>query len=494
MVWKWRNYEGVIAKLVPKEMIKGLIKQDIVVRPGEEVVIIRNGKIEDSITQTRLEKIGGGLSNWIQKKFGFGEDLELLFIDTKETDLEIAINEASSDYDNVKGLCTLRIKINSSNASNLLGLIRALPQSEEDAEKAFTEPLAKKLWKKKKKLFGFGKSEDWYSGMILLKSDLENKIEKEMKSKIFESLIGKYPSSEIKGNPEIRENMERLISLELRKTLDMWGLNLINFYTTLESEAFDGLESHRREVNLAIEYADIDSLPEFQEQMRNFDRDHLLEKTNREKAFELRRMGILNDEDIKDIQQEKNLGRQTKILEFKHKERLDSLDVEWKEHIQDMKEMFGEHYVSKYGVPGVLDIKDKIEQWKRARKELEVDLKIKEFQGTELEKEKVHADVEKEKARMDAEKAKYNHDTYERGMDKERQRVNDMMDRSAKMMQAAKQDLPRTFVQGGQSTPVVHVKDTSSDDKKSSKLCNGCGKPIQNGWNACPFCGVSLNK
>jgi len=342
-------------------------------------------------------------------------------------------------------------------------------------------------------LFGFGKSEDWYAGMILLKSDFEDKIEKEMKSKIFESLIAKYPSSEIKGNPEIREGMERMISMELRKTLDMWGVNLINFYTTLEAESYEGLESHRREVNLAIEYASIDSLPEFAEQMRTIDRDHQLEKSTREKAFELRRMGIFQDEDIKDIQQERNIGRQAKILEFKHKERLDSFDIEWKEHTQDMKEMFGDEYLKKYGVPGVLDIKEKIDQWKRARKEHEVDMRIKEFQGTELEKEKIHADVEKEKARMEAEKAKYTHEAYEKGMDKERDRVSEMMDKSAKMMQAAKQDLPRTFVQGGQSTPVVQVKETYSDDKGNSQICPSCSKPRQDKWKVCPFCGVSLN-
>ena len=68
MAWKWRNYDGVLAKLIPKEQIKGLIKQDIIVRPGEQIVLIRNGKIEDSLTQTRLEKMGGGFGNWLKKK------------------------------------------------------------------------------------------------------------------------------------------------------------------------------------------------------------------------------------------------------------------------------------------------------------------------------------------------------------------------------------------------------------------------------------------
>jgi hypothetical protein len=489
MVWKWREYDGIIAKLVPKEMIKGIIKQDIVVRPGEEVVVIRNGKIEDTITQTRLEKIGGGFGNWLTKRFGVGEDLELLFVDTKERDLEIIFKELSSDRDVVGGTCTLRFRIDPTKVTNIISLMKGLPQSEEDIKLAREQPIAKKLWKKKMNLFWLG--QNWYTGMILEKEELSRKLERELKSKIFEPVIIKSLSKDIRGNPEIREKMEQMLIVELRKTFDMWGLNLLNFYTNFEIEAHDRLEAHRREVDLTIEKTTIDTMPAFVEKMRNLERDYQVNKSQMEKAFELKRMGILQDEDITAIHQQKNLERERQVLEFKWKEREDALPVEWKEHIQDMKVTFGEEYLKKYGVPGILDVKEKLDQWKQAREAFEVDQRIKEFQQTNLEHDKLWADVEKEKTRMDVEKAKYDIGTYERGIEKERERTGWMMDKSAKMMEAAKQNVPHTLVEDGKTVPIIHATE-QSENVEMQGICSNCGTKTKMDWKVCPNCGTRL--
>jgi hypothetical protein len=489
MVWKWREYDGILAKLVPKEMMKGIIKQDIIVRPGEEVIVIRNGKIEDTITQTRLEKIGGGFGNWLTKRFGIGEDLELLFVDTKEQDLEIIFKEISSDHDVVGGSCTLRFRIDPTKVTNIIGLMKALPQSEKDIELAREQPIAKKMWKKKMNLFWFG--QNWYTGMILEKNELSRKLERELKSKIFEPVIIKSLSKDIRGNPEIREKMEQMVVVELRKTFDMWGLNLLNFYTNFEIEAHDRLEAHRREVDLTIERATIDTLPDFIKKMRDLDRKYQSDKSEIEKAFELKRMGILQDEDIKVILQQKNLERQRQLLEFKWKEREDNLPVEWKEHIQDMKEFFGEEYLKKYGVPGVADIVEKREQWKLAREAFAVGQRIREFQQKDLARDKLWADVEKEKTRLEVEKAKYDIGTYERGIEKERERTGWMMDKSAKMMEAAKQNVPHTLVEDGKTMPIIHANE-ESEKAETQGICSSCGARTELDWKVCPNCGTRL--
>lgn len=486
MAWKWRNYDGILAKLIPKEQIKGLIKQDIVIRPGEVVVILRNGKIEDTVTQTRLEKMGGGFGNWLKKKVGFGEDLELLFVDTTETDIDLAINEYSKEHDEVKGTCTLRVRIDPTKAAKLIGLMKTFAHQESDGDKAADHPLAKKLWKKKKTLFGRVK-EDWYAAMILESSDLAIKLEDELRSKVFSSTIGFHASEDVRKNPEVRENIEQNIAVELRKTFEMWGLTLLNFYTTLEAGAYEELEQYRRDKNILIEKADIDSLPEFMEEIRSLDRDHQKRKRQLEHAFDLRRMNLLNDHDLEDIKQERDLTRQKELLEFKAQQRE---TTDWREHTQDMKELFGEPYIQKYGVPGVLDVKERMEQWKRARAEHDVDMEIKKYQGTELASQQVQADVEKEKARMDAEKAKHNLETYERGMSQEQKRINNTLEKSAEMMQSAKQNVPDTLVQGAsQPSTRVNVHDKSS---KSSQQCPNCHKPVQSEWKVCPHCGAKL--
>lgn len=489
MAWKWRNYDGVLAKLIPKEQIKGLIKQDIVVRPGEQAVILRNGKIEDTITQTRLEKIGGGFGNWLRKKVGFGEDLELLFVDTTETDIELLIDEYSKQHDSVKGTCTLRVRVDPTKAVKLIGLMKTFAHQEPDFDKAIDKPLAKKMWKKKKTLFG-RVSEDWYGAMILESSDLAMKLEKELQSKVFASHISSYSSEDVKRNPEVREKMEQHIELELRKTFEMWGLTLLNFYTTLEAGAFEEMEQYRRDKDILIEKANIDSLPSFMEEIRGIDREHHKRKSLLEHAFELRRMDLLNDQDLADIKQERDIDRGKQLAEARAQQRE---TTDWREHVVDMKELFGEPYLQKYGVPGVLDVKERMEQWKRARTEHEVDLEIKRFQGTELASQQVQADVEKERARMDAEKEKFNLETYERGIEQEQKRTSDTLEKSAKMMQAAKQDVPHTVVQGtSQPSTRVHVSDKSSSGE-SDKTCPACQKQVRSEWKICPHCGGSLN-
>lgn len=488
MAWKWRNYDGILAKLIPKEQIKGLIKQDIVIRPGEQVVIIRNGKIEDTLTQTRLEKMGGGFGNWLKKKVGFGEDLELLFVDITETDIELSIDEYSKEHDKVEGTCTLRVRIDPTKAVKLIGLMKTFAHQEPDEKKAADQPLAKKLWKKKKTLFG-RVTEDWYATMILESSDLAVKIEEELRSKVLSEKISSYSSEDVKRNPEVRERIEQGISVELRKTFEMWGLTLLNFYTTLEAGAHEELEQYRRDKNIAIEKADIDSLPSFMEEIRGIDREHHKRKLNLEHAFELRRMNLLNDHDLEDIKQERDLSRQKELLEFKAQKRE---TTDWREHVQDMKEMFGEPYLEKYGVPGVLDIKERMEQWKRARAEHDVDMDIKKYQGIQLASQQVQADVEKEKARMEAEKAKYNLETYERGIDKEQKRMNNTLDKSAQMMQSAKQNVPKTFVQGSSEPSTrVDIKDNQSDDTITA-TCPNCNQAVQSNWKVCPNCGTKI--
>lgn len=516
MPYKWRNYEGIVARLVPKEDIKGLIKQDVVVGPGEQAIIIRNGKIEDSVTQTRLERIGGGFSNWLKAKLGMGEDLEILFVDTKEIDLEIVIKGISKEHDEVKGTATLRIRIDPTQATKLISLIRAMPPAElfdaikDYGELEIEEPLVKskelferikkypaliemikkhnllptsyenieriyqkigegaELTKEEKKILKkstkmikhYEKREkfNWYAGMVLLKEDLSAKIEGELNAKVLQYYIPKYSSEEIKRNPEVRETMERIMREELRKTFDMWGIVLLDFYTILEASAYEELEQHRRNIYLEIERATLDTLPEFAKKMTELERGHALKKKDLELKIEEEKMQVTGEK-----------------------------DKEWIEHVEDMKELFGEEYIKKYGVPGWMDVKERLEQWRRARDAHEVELRIKEFQATVLAEKQLQAEVEKEKARMETEKAKYSLETYERGIEKERERTKEMMDRSAKLMQAAKQNLPHTLVQG-QATPVLHV----GERKEFTKTCPSCGKQVSEEWNVCPYCGAKL--
>jgi len=64
------------------------------------------------------------------------------------------------------------------------------------------------------------------------------------------------------------------------------------------------------------------------------------------------------------------------------------------------------------------------------------------------------------------------------------------MDLSAQQMEAAKQNVPKTLVQGASTTPAVtHV---GLDEGSTGSVCPTCKAPIQSDWKACPGCGNKL--
>ena len=54
---------------------------DLVIGPGETLVWIRDGKIEDIVTQTRLNNVAGGFRNWIASKSSGGKEIKMMIID-----------------------------------------------------------------------------------------------------------------------------------------------------------------------------------------------------------------------------------------------------------------------------------------------------------------------------------------------------------------------------------------------------------------------------
>lgn len=115
--------------------------------------------------------------------------------------------------------------------------------------------------------------------------------------------------------------------------------------------------------------------------------------------------------------------------------------------------------------------------------------KIREYQGTELEKAKLEADVEKEKAKAETEKEKYKLETYKEAEERERKHEVERRKADAELMQAAKQEVPHTLVQGAERpTPVVRIEPGEEYHLK----CPHCGEPLKKGWKVCPSCKESL--
>ena len=152
MMQMWNNIGGeeVIAQLVDRDQIPNFLKEAIV-GPGEAVMYIRNGKIEDVLTQDKLKVNRKGIIDWFQSKMGGGESVQLLFVSTVPINLTLQIGKStwkldpsgkpevdqngqpqwevqgilSQDNEEIKGTVTMRVQINQNNATRIINLMRS---------------------------------------------------------------------------------------------------------------------------------------------------------------------------------------------------------------------------------------------------------------------------------------------------------------------------------------------------------------------------------
>ena len=483
-MWKWKESPLVIARLIPKTDIRGILRQDVIIGPGEAAVIIRNGVIEDFLTGTRMKNVGGGFRNWMAKKLSVGEDLQLLFITTTPIDLDLVINTTSKNYGEIKGTCTNRIQFTKQNAVKTINFM--------------------------------GRNQ------ILVKNELEKKLESELVAKVFSNRIAKFNTEEFHGNLDIQKDIETNALLEMRKTFELWGINLITLFTSWEKSDYDELMEYKNKVHLAIQKRDIN----LEAILRDLERPHEISKKKIEQKWDLKKRDVLGEEDIKTTRLTHDIGRDEMKASSdlgvggrKFDEQLRQQKSQWElEDQQDEVEL--KRMMDLKGQMDALKIK-KFQETELAQQKADMDFKtqqmamqtgsterimeqaikggvadsdaLKEMMRQQTMQKMADREVEKVRATSEVEKARYDLDTYNEAEDRERKQQLDVMDASSKMMNASKQNVPQTLVQGTTATPVktpIFVQPVTP--KEEDLKCTNCGNGIKQGWKACPGCGESL--
>lgn len=395
MAKKWKDLvedvahtQDVIAKVVPKGDVHGFLKKDVIIDPGEAVVIIKNGKIEDVLTQTKLKDVGGGFGGWLERKLGKAEDELLLFMDTSPIDLELPLSATSSDYVETNGTCTMRVQLNTENATKIINLL--------DKEQ------------------------------VLTKTGLEDRIQGEAAAMVLSNRIAKHAAEEFHGNVDIIKEMETAAGVEMRKTFDLWGINLLKLWTNWEKGAYDEMMEYKQSVQMAEERRDAD----FTTAMGDLRRQHDAVKKQQEIDY---------DQAIQGERIEVGKEAMRREAETAADERELQMAMDAKKQMHEMK----------------------------------------------MDREKLGAETDVEKARLEVEKTKYDLDTYKEAEDRERDYQLKMTEQTAKLMQAAKQDMPRTLVQGGASAGV----EMRQVDVEGGSSCPKCNASVPSGSKFCPECG-----
>jgi hypothetical protein len=183
-----------------------------------------------------------------------------------------------------------------------------------------------------------------------------------------------------------------------------------------------------------------------------------------------------------DMQHVQDMKMKRDDLGFQKDKEFTRLDVEGREDEQDATQI------------------KRLVEIKKDMKAHAVDQDIKRFQGIDLEAKKTDSMTALELARIEAEKAKalaaaeadkarYSMDTFTRAEDRERAHQYQMTGLSSNMMQASKQNVPQTLVQGGgfTSTSVGGPKPADED----TTMCPNCGEKVRKG-KVCLSCGAKL--
>ncbi len=225
----WReDPEEELARLIPTNELTDFWTSNIhtVVEPGETAVLIKDGNIEEVLTQQRISNIAGGFGNWLSQKLEAKEKFDILMVDNKPFRIEIGVEGMSMDDVAQTGTAKLMLRLNHENSNRIIGVLR---------EKAIK--VKKGFFRKRTVVEGFE--------TFLTRSSIEQMLAEEARAKVFRKVINKYNAKDLGNNAEVDEDVSTSLKIELRKTLDLWGMNIEDAFVNWSPNAYQSWKAQR---------------------------------------------------------------------------------------------------------------------------------------------------------------------------------------------------------------------------------------------------------
>ena len=357
---KWReDPDEELAKIFKRSELSTFWTTNIslIIEPGETLVWIRDGQIEETVTQTRLNNVAGGFRNWIASKNSGGKDIQMLIIDNKPFEIVIGADGYTKDDIEQTGVAKLTLRLNHEQANRLVGVLK------EKAVKA-----TKGFFRKKEVITGYETK--------LTRTDIEQMMAAEARAKVFGPVIKNFESTDF-GSRQLVGKVETAAQIELRKTLELWGMSLENIYVEWDRNAYQSWKSEKA--------------PSIWK-----------EKARRESEL----TEAIHSEDISDVRSDSSRERRKKDSELDREGRKKDSELESEIRTRESEQDMGE-------LSQMMKMKEQINQQKIERNKAEAD------SGIELEKVKAGAQVES---------AKYNLDTYKDAQETESEKMLRMME------------------------------------------------------------------
>ena len=549
----WRVYgqETVAYMLSSAEVQKcasGLFKKSVTVGPGEAAVVVREGAIQDVVTQEKVQ--AAGVLDSMKRWFGGKVPLEIMYADLTPFDLTFDVSGVTQDKETLSGEAQIRVQTDLTQASGLIGLLK-------------------------------GKKG-------LARQDVFMAIQGELNARVLQPAIAQNPAEAFRGNKALLDQIAGDGRVELANTLATWGLSLdslvINWGLTEqealqleqrrlqreeEAREFDH-EREKREMarDQEIRRIEIENLQEIKIAQEQGDQEHLdvilkgelnrrlLEEGQRVDVAQIdARITLLNQQvEEKQAELDFRVRKMNEEWEDQRAGRAQELDLQRQRIEAEIQRAVErgrtEDKMSKFET--VQAAKLRREQAEQAAKQSRIDTMSRERQqlmglagqGVQLDSDVAkemlrqqsvqqlgddQAAVSMDGARAQAEGAQHNLETYKEAEDRERQHQDAMAQQAANLMEASKQQPGATVVTGSggasqasptninvvggaaaaqppqeppqqaseETTPAESSQQDSPEATPaaggSGLTCPKCNGAVQEGWKICPFCEAELS-
>ena len=225
----WReDPDEELARLIPMNKLTDFWTTNIhtVVEPGETAVLIKDGSIQEVLTQQRISNLAGGFGNWLTQKMAMDEKFDILMVDNKPFRIEIGVEGMSMDDVAQTGTAKLMLRLNHENSNRIIGVLR---------EKAIK--VKKGFFRKRTVVEGFE--------TFLTRSSIEQMLAEEARAKVIRKVINKYHAKDLGNNAEVDEDVSTSLKIELRKTLDLWGMSIEDAFVNWSPNAYQSWKAQR---------------------------------------------------------------------------------------------------------------------------------------------------------------------------------------------------------------------------------------------------------
>ena len=311
MATNWRVYGSeTVAAVLDKAELPGFYREAIV-GPNEAALVIRNGKLEEVVTEVRLGT--SGFRDRLKGLIGRESDAQVIFVDTSPFDLTFFLGESTrgeqGNFRQEQQSTAQRGSNISMGAEQTGGAYAAQGlsvQSQLDSASVAIEALTsdRQFISAQVRLTMAVGIDDAELVTRLLRgrtalavADVGALVRDELVSKVLVPMVARSRADELRGNTGLLNEIAGATERELSTAAGIWGLTLYNFFLNwgvTEQERAEIEEARKRREEEAAEFA-------HQRVIRDRERGLDLERTRLNNLQELKVLEVRGDEELKEV-------------------------------------------------------------------------------------------------------------------------------------------------------------------------------------------------